>query len=60
MTRAYALRKLLEHGPLTFGQAVTITGWTRAQSWSAIQALENSGVLIAVGSPKKRIYELAD
>lgn len=27
MTRTHALRQLLNHGPLSFGQLVEITGW---------------------------------
>ena len=27
MTRTYAAKRLLEHGPLTLGEFMTITGW---------------------------------
>ena len=31
MTKSYALRKLLEHGPMTRGQLIECTRWTANQ-----------------------------
>ena len=39
MTRTYALRKLLEHGPLTFPELLQITRWESAQLVAALDEL---------------------
>lgn len=56
MTRTYAARKLLEHGPLTFGEMRAITLWTAPQVSSALQNLEKMGVLVATGKAWRRVY----
>jgi hypothetical protein len=40
MTRTYALRKLLEHGPLTFPELLQITRWEREQLAMALDELD--------------------
>lgn len=59
MTRTYAAKRLLEHGPLTFGQFVEITGWNAAQVSSVLLALEKSGCLQIDGPIRKFVYSLA-
>lgn len=44
MTRTYAAKRLLEHGPLTFREFHAITGWTKKQAQSTIAALINTEV----------------
>ncbi len=39
MTRTYAMKRLLEHGPLTPTQMRQITGWTIKQVHYALDAL---------------------
>ena len=61
MTRAYALTRLLEHGPLTFAEMVEITGWTLPTVDSTIRRLMRKKI-IAPGSisPCTRwVYRLA-
>lgn len=58
MTRTYAAKRLLEHGPLTFGQLVEITGWTYAQVSSVLLCLDKAGLLEVSGRSKKSIYAL--
>ena len=58
MTRDYALRKLLEHGELTFGEIVEITGWSRPHAWKAIQKLMLQGCIDAFGPFRKARYAL--
>lgn len=59
MTRTYAAKRLLEHGPLTFGQLVEITGWTSAQVSTTLAALDKSGMLQVGGGRMKFVYALA-
>lgn len=58
MTRTYAAKRLLEHGPLTFGELVTITGWSYAQVSSALGALDKSGVIRITGKIHKYVYSI--
>ena len=62
MTRTYAAKRLLEHGGLTFGQYVTITGWTEKQVDGAISSLLKSGVAVRFIEPgcHRYIYRLAE
>lgn len=63
MTRTYALRCLLEHGPLTFAQALEVTGWPVPTLWSAIRRLLRAQVIrvlnMAGHRPRRRFYALA-
>jgi len=44
MTRTYACKRLLEHGRLTMGQIVTITGWPPAIARSTVAQLIDTGI----------------
>ena len=41
MTKAHAIRKLLEHGPLAIGEIIEITGWPAKQARRAVYALSD-------------------
>jgi hypothetical protein len=61
MTRKYAAVRLLEHGPLTHGEFVTVTGWTQAQASTTLNGLKAEGALVTtldIGC-RKSIYSLA-
>ncbi len=58
MTRSYAAKRLLEHGPLTFRELVTITGWTSSQVSRAIDALDKCGLIKTEGKRMKFVYSL--
>lgn len=62
MTRTYALKRLLEHGPLTTRQICVITGWTSKQVHHAIDGMLESEVVVMLrGSRTKwHAYCLAD
>lgn len=60
MTRTYALRRLLEHGPLTKREMGEITGWTAHSVWHAIEDLMVRGVVTSSGLRRSRVYSLAD
>lgn len=47
-TQAYALRKLLEHGPLSAGQIVHITGWAREDCERAVDELRDAGYVTSI------------
>ena len=61
MTRTYAARKLLEHGPLTLREFVEITGWRYTQARGVIGYLLGLGELNHVNVPGTRryVYRLA-
>ena len=59
MTRSYAAKRLLEHGPLTFSEMVVITGWTASQVSRAIDSLDKAGLLEISGKRMKYVYALA-
>ena len=54
MTRVYACKRLLEHGPLTSRQIATIAGWPPRATDSAIGNLVNKGVAVGVPIPGTR------
>jgi len=58
MTRVHVAKKLLEHGPLTFGEFCEITRWKASQAWTALSNLEKSGYLQCTGPRMKRQYML--
>lgn len=39
MTRTYAAKRLLEHGPLTFANFWAITGWQKEEAKETLDAL---------------------
>lgn len=43
MTRTHAAKRLLEHGPLTFGEFVTVTGWPYKTARKTISWLQQTG-----------------
>ena len=45
MTHTYALKRLLEHGPLTFAEIVDISGWAFSSVDSALRRLINADVV---------------
>lgn len=50
MTRTHAARQLLAHGPLTFGEFVSITGWPYAECRRVLSYLvDDLGELVRVG-----------
>lgn len=61
MTRAYAAKRLLEHGPLTFRQLLEITGWKRHEIEKTIYAMVDQGYLCHVKEfgTNRRMYALA-
>lgn len=59
MTRTYAARKLLEHGPLTQPELLEITGWKPIEVSLVTQRLMNSGDVMPVNLHGTRHYALA-
>lgn len=43
MTRTYALLKLLDHGELTMGEIITITGWPATKARQTVSHLSQAG-----------------
>ena len=58
MRRTYALKRLLEHGALTFGELCEITGWKASQVCSALDSLDKSGLLLIDGPIRYKRYAL--
>ncbi len=58
MTRTYALKRLLEHGPLTIGEIVAITCWPYRTAWKALTRLRAQGIVTFRGPRGKTWYEL--
>jgi len=48
MTKAHAMRCLLQHGPLTMGEIITITGWPAKQARKTVSYLSESGQIISI------------
>lgn len=46
MTRTYALRRLLEHGPMNRAELLACTRWPRRELGRALQAVVDSGVVV--------------
>lgn len=59
MTRTYAARKLLEHGPLTQPELLEITGWKPIEVSLVTQRLMHSGDVMPVNLHGIRHYALA-
>ena len=63
MTRTYAAKRLLEHGPLTFPQFTEVTGWKPNQARAVMLELTQQGDVNMVGKTgsysKLPIYALA-
>ena len=59
MTRTYAAKRLLEHGPLTRGEFANITGWKAATVSAALKCLIESRVAYSiVGDDGIYVYQL--
>jgi hypothetical protein len=62
MTRTYAARRLLEHGPLTLREMIAITRWPVNAVKGALQNLAAAGELGSLPAPRcrrTRVYFLA-
>lgn len=60
MTRTYALKRLLEHGPLNMKELMAITGWKNNQIHHAIECLIQVGIVTKEkASSTKYVYRLA-
>ena len=55
MTRTYAAIKLLEHGPLSRAEFISITGWSRSPCTRLLTALLDTGEL---HQPRRGVYAL--
>jgi len=49
MTRTHALLKLLDHGPLTMGEIITITGWPARSARKTVSHLSETGRIESAG-----------
>lgn len=59
MTRSYAARRLLEHGPLTHAEFVSITGWPCKITSNVLRKLWSDEVVAIVRIDGVRHYALA-
>ena len=59
MTRTHAAKRLLEHGPLSFGDFMSITGWRETIASSALDRLMKRGAVSIKNMDGKRHYFLA-
>lgn len=60
MSHTYAITRLLEHGDLTWGELMEITGWSFNSLRSAMTRLMESGkVKKAPVAPRRNVYRLA-
>jgi hypothetical protein len=60
MSRTHAARRLLEHGPLTFGELLEITGWPLGSLKCAIARLMERGEVVPEHcGPHRNVYRLA-
>lgn len=56
MTRAHAMLRLLEHGPLTYRQAVEITGWPPRAVQHALATLMRDDLVRPIAIGHRRGY----
>jgi hypothetical protein len=60
MTRTYAARKLLEHGPLTLSEFLQITRWPYRTAQRTLENLQEVGLVVAEScGPHRNLYRLA-
>jgi hypothetical protein len=60
MTRTHVIRELLNHGNLTWGELMEITGWTYNQLRGAMARLLDYGDVVKEPiAPRRNIYRLA-
>lgn len=50
MTRTYALLKLLDHGDLTMGEIIKITGWPAPKARQTVSHLSQMGRIESIAS----------
>lgn len=59
MTRTYAARKLLEHGPLTLSEFLQITRWPYRTAQRTLENLQEVGLVVAESCGQHRnLYRL--
>jgi len=56
MTRTYAAKRLLEHGPLTFKEFEEITGWENRICWRALTRLLEQNIARRKSEPGTHCY----
>jgi hypothetical protein len=59
MTRTYAARRLLEHGPLTFREFCSITGWKVYRCNNVLIRLRKQGRVKRANVDGRSCYALA-
>jgi DNA-binding transcriptional regulator GbsR (MarR family) len=61
VTRPYAAKRLLEHGPLTFAEFMEITGWPQYGLEDALRSLARRGIVRRFYVPgcHRFVYRLA-
>jgi DNA-binding transcriptional regulator GbsR (MarR family) len=61
MVKTYALKRLLEHGPLTFSEIVEITGWPYKSVSSVVCRMMDQDILCTICEigKSRRMYTLA-
>jgi hypothetical protein len=60
MTRTYAARRLLEHGPLTLAEFLCITRWPYRTAQRALENLQDAGAVVSERiAPHRNVYRLA-
>lgn len=55
MTRTYALKRLLEHGPLTTAEIVEIMGGEQSTVHKAIENCTASGVIVRLAAKRGHV-----
>ncbi len=58
MTRSYAARRLLEHGPLTFREMVAITRWAAADVRNTLRSLKRCHHVSCVNHSQYTLWKL--
>lgn len=53
MSKTYALKRLLEHGPMTPGEIVRCTRWTKREVYGTAQHLIEKGLIESRAVPKR-------
>lgn len=61
MTRPYACKRLLEHGPLTLAELLEITRWPyRCTTEMLVRLMAEGSVVAEKVSPHRNLYRLAE
>ena len=56
MSKTYALRKLLEHGPMTYAELLEVTGWSHPALKSALARTIERGEVQPIPGYSRRGY----